>query len=119
MLVEALTAAGANLQLHSRNFAPDSPDAEWLPVVGERGWFVLTRDTRIQHNPLEAQALQQANVGAFVFVPRNLTGAEMAEILVRALPHIEKAAKETKRPFILKIYRDGTLKEFTPKNGLP
>jgi hypothetical protein len=109
-IATALREAGADIRRHRDEFRDDEDDAVWLPEVGRRGWFVLTRDARIRYNPLEIQALRTALVGAFVFVPKNLTGPEMAIIIAGALPAIERAARRTERPFIIKIHRNGTLK---------
>lgn len=110
LLADALQELGANIRRHRNEFKDDEDDSVWLPEVGRRGWFVLTRDARIRYNPLEIKALTVAAVGAFVFVPKNLTGAEIASIISAALTVIERAATSTKRPFIYKIYRDGSLK---------
>jgi PIN like domain len=51
--------------------APDGPvsagaaDAAWLPIVGQAGLVVLTRDKRIRSRPLERQALLDHNVRAW------------------------------------------------------
>jgi PIN like domain len=34
-----------------------APDTAWLPVIGQAGLVVLTRDKRIRSRPLERQAL--------------------------------------------------------------
>ena len=109
-LAEALRAVGADIRRHRDEFRDDEADTVWLPEVGRRGWFVLTRDARIRYNPLEIQALKAAQVGAFVFVPKNLTGEEMAVLIAEALPQMQRAALKTQRPFILRLYRDGSFK---------
>jgi len=110
LLAKSLIEAGATIKRHRDIFRDDEDDSVWLPEVGQNGWFVITRDARIRYNPLEFQALKAAKVGAFVFVPKNLTGAEIASIIRQALPAIEDAAHKMNRPFIIKVYRDGTLK---------
>jgi len=109
LLAAALIEAGAVIKRHRDVFADDEDDSVWLSHVGRSGWFVVTRDARIRYNPLEIQALKAAKVGAFIFVPKNLTGIEIAKIIQQALPAIENAARTTTRPFVIKIYRDGTL----------
>ena len=32
------------VEYHEKHFAIDSPDDEWLPVVGAKGWFVIGHD---------------------------------------------------------------------------
>jgi len=112
LLAAALIDAGATIVRHRDAFEDDADDVVWLTEVGKNGWFVITRDARIRYNPLELQALKAAEVGTFVFVPKNLTGAEIAAIIVLSLPAIQDAARSTVRPFVIKIYRDGSLKAF-------
>lgn len=40
----------------------DALDTEWLPVVGERGWLVITRDHNIRENIAERRAVRAAGV---------------------------------------------------------
>lgn len=35
----------------------DVPDDEWIPVVAERGWTIITRDQRIERRPAERAAV--------------------------------------------------------------
>jgi hypothetical protein len=109
-LAATLIAAGANIRRHRDVFKDNENDCIWLSEVGKRKWFVITKDARIRYNPLEIQALKSAHVGAFIFVPKNLTGTEIATVIKRALPAIEATALTKPKPFIVKIYRDGTLK---------
>ncbi len=46
----------------------------------------------------------------FVLVSQNLSGAEMANIFVTAIPTMEKFAAHNLAPFIAKIDRDGKVK---------
>ena len=47
----------------------------------------------------------------FVVVSKNLTGAQSAEVILKAVTRIGRFIKNHRRPFIAKIYRDGTVKE--------
>src|SRR5450759_5020528 len=62
-----LAAEGLRVVLHDDEFEQGTPDQEWLPVVGARGWVVLTKDSRLRFRPLEKEALIAANVRVFVF----------------------------------------------------
>jgi hypothetical protein len=37
-VAEALRAAGAVVEVHLDHFPGDTPDMDWLPEVGRRGW---------------------------------------------------------------------------------
>lgn len=106
-MAEALRNAGATVELHRDHFADDAPDVEWLDVVGRRGWVVLTKDDAIRRNPLERRALLAANVRAFILTSQNMSGSDMAELVVRVLPRIEKLARSTPPPFIAVVGRSG------------
>lgn len=47
-----------------------TPDDVWLPVIGQRGLVVITRDQRIRYRPVERIAWVEHRVRGFV-----LTGA--------------------------------------------
>lgn len=37
-------------------------DSAWIPIVGERGWIMITNDQRIRTRPAEAALAQQHNL---------------------------------------------------------
>jgi hypothetical protein len=98
-------------QFPDDRFAMDAPDDQWLPAVFRKGWYVITRDNQIQYRHIEVAAVRRAKVGMFVLVSKNITGAQSAEVIVKAIPRIRRFIKIHRRPFIAKIYRDGTVKE--------
>ena len=106
-VVEALQEAGAVFHRHDDSFPQNTLDTDWLPHVGQQGWFVITQDLRIRYNPLEKKALLENRVGAFILVGKNLSGAGMAECVRRALPKMTDLARQQPRPFIAKVYADG------------
>jgi hypothetical protein len=81
----------------------DAKDADWLPVVGKRGWIVLTKDDRIRYRQHEYDALMNAGVRAFVLSSRNLTGDEMAAIFVKFRSRMERIASGAPGAFIAKV----------------
>jgi len=110
-VADPLRAAGMKVEIHDDHFPPAAQDQDWLPVVGARGWYVLTCDARIRYRRLEITAAQDARVGMFVIVSKNLTGPEIAEILIKAINRIHRFIKSHRRPFVAKIYRDGSVNE--------
>ncbi len=94
---------GLRAELHDRHFAQGTPDAEWLPAVGKRGWVVLTKDTRIRYRPSEKQALLAAGVRAYAFASGNLSGGQMADAIVKALPKMLKLLATHPRAFVARI----------------
>jgi predicted nuclease of predicted toxin-antitoxin system len=103
----ALSQAGAHIEHHHDHFDQSAPDTEWLPVVGERGWVVLTKDKAMGKNLIELKAIARANVRVFALVSGQLNRQQMADLFVNALVKFEKFAQGNEAPFIAKIYKDG------------
>ena len=95
-----LIDAGVSAIIHDAVFASDTPDEEWLTRAGREGWIVLTKDKWIRKRPIERQALVAAGVRAFVFTGGNMSGVEMAESIVAALPRMLQVMTTTPAPFI-------------------
>ena len=103
-----------HVEVHDDHFAPDTPDAAWLRVVGERGWVVLTKDERIRRRPLEREALLTAGVRAFALTARRLTGPEMGQAFARARGAMENLLRRRRqRPFIATVTRHGRVHVIT------
>jgi predicted nuclease of predicted toxin-antitoxin system len=103
---EALRTAGATVEIHLDHFLPEAPDTEWLPVVSQRGWVVLTKDIAIGKNPLEVLAIAQANARVFILTSGNLKLSDMVSILVGSLEKVVRLTQGNQPPFIAKIYKD-------------
>jgi hypothetical protein len=110
-VAEPLRQAGLRIELHDDHFPQNATDEEWLPVVGERRWYVITRDDRIRYRRLEAAAVRAAKVGMLVIVSKNLTGPQTAEVIIKALPSLRRFIKKHRRPFIAKILRNGNVEK--------
>jgi len=108
IIPSALRAAGMEVRTHDQLFAAGTPDAKWLRQVGQRGWIVLTKDTRIRYRANETNALFRAKARAFVLTARgDLKGEEIGAVFVKALPAIKKLCAEAKPPFIAHVTREG------------
>jgi hypothetical protein len=100
-----LRQAERTVEVHDDHFEPNTPDVDWLAVIGQRGWVVVTKDQRIRVNALERMALRAAGVRAFVLTSGNMTGPEMANVLVTKLSKIERLVRTASPPFIAKVTR--------------
>jgi hypothetical protein len=105
----ALRAAGASVEVHDDHFARGALDVEWLPEVGERGWIVLTKDTRLRRHPQELRVLVAAGVGAFVLTAGNMRAADMAGAFTTALPRMLRVIATRTRPFVATVSESGTV----------
>jgi len=110
IIPEALRNANEVVKAHDDLFPQNTADTVWLAEAGRQGWLVLTKDTRIRYHANEIAALLNSGVRAFVLTARgDLTGAEMAEIFLKALASIKRVASENPAPFIARIPRDGSV----------
>jgi PIN like domain len=89
--------------LHLRErFAPDTPDLEWMRVLGkEGGWVIVSGDTRITRNPIEQAAWHESGLTAFFFVEAfpNMSGWKQAATLVTWWPTLTKQARATPKGY--------------------
>jgi hypothetical protein len=106
-ILEALAQHGVKHERHGQHFPPGTEDTVWLPLVGEKGWVLLTKDKRIRYNELEKLAVRQHKIREFYFSSGNHSGAEMAEMLVAALRDMTRIFRKHKPPFIASIPKSG------------
>jgi hypothetical protein len=104
---------------HQARFRHNTPDIEWLAVVGEKKWVVLRRDQNIGRRPLELEALLRAGVKSFVLVEGQLPDRENAKILVKAIPRMIEMIHEYRFPFIARLKRDSSISLWKTFKELP
>jgi predicted nuclease of predicted toxin-antitoxin system len=110
IIPDALRKAGEEVRVHDELFIQSAKDEVWLAEAGKQGWIVLTKDKNIRYRAIELQALLAAKVRAFVLTARgDLSGAEVGQIFVKALPAMNKLCRTTKPPFIARVSRDGSV----------
>jgi PIN like domain len=110
LIVETLRAAGVSVEIHDDHFGKNTQDVDWIPEIGKRGWVILTKDARIGKNQMERLAVADARVRMFVLVSQNLSGTDMADIFVKAIPAMEKFILKNIAPFIAKVDRESKVK---------
>ncbi len=79
-------------------------------MAGAKGWIVLGKDRAIRRRENERQAVLDANVKLFTLTSANLSGQDMAEAFVLALPRIARVVAASTGPLIAAVYRDGKVK---------
>ncbi len=89
-------------------FGEGVPDHEWLPIVGERGWYVITRDKRIRYRPDEISKYRENKVGGFVVRGKKMDACALIENVVRNWRKIKRAAAKTPKPFFFAIPPNGS-----------
>jgi hypothetical protein len=107
---EALRSAGFPVVHHDDVFPdPTTPDEEWLARCGEERWIVVSADRAIRRKPNELEALKRNRVRAVFLSSGNLTGREMAEILVRRGRKIQDVLMSSRPPAAYTLTKDGVL----------
>ncbi len=70
--------------------------------------MAVTRDKRIQNRAAEKHEVTQAKLALFVRrAAGNLSGAEIVELIDRAVPRMARFLEKYEPPFIAGIYRGG------------
>ena len=98
------------------HLTPGTPDTEWLPFLGERGWALLTTDAKIRFNLVERAAVREHRIRMFYFARNDIAGREMGEALRVALPEINRLWASQAPPFAASVTRVGnvTLRDLFP-----
>jgi hypothetical protein len=109
IILEELRKVGLQVEPHKKWFRHNTPDEEWLPIIGEKKWIVLMRDLRIGSRVLELNALLTGGVKAFALVAGEVPDKRNAEIVVKALPKILDVIAENDFPFIAKVHKNGSV----------
>ena len=104
---DALRAYGLNVERKTDHFPPDTPDTDWLPVVGKKGWIILTKDNQIRHNYLEIVGLLRSGTASFILSAGNFTGQEMANAYIQAMPDITRMIAKFSPPFVATVSKFG------------
>lgn len=88
----------------------DKPDDEWLPMVGDRDWVVISQDYKYHLLPNELTALKQHNVGVFYLWGAEAKKWDIMRLFARAYDKIVATATVTPKPFVYWVRQDGRLK---------
>jgi hypothetical protein len=107
---DRLRAAGLIVEVHkNQDFNSDATDDEWLPIVGKKGWAIITNDKRIRSRQIEIVALLRSGAPSFVLTSASATAAQNAESFLTALPDVMGCIQSLQPPFVAQITGAGTL----------
>lgn len=110
-VAEALSNPDLNIKVEVLDdyFEPNTTDEEWLKFVGKKGWIVFTKDKKIRYRAAVVEIVKKRKIRMFILSRGNLSGHEMAQIIINALPAIKKFIFKHPPPFIVSITRSGNL----------
>ena len=107
----ALAERGWPIERHDDHFAQTTPDETILRTIAERGWVFLTQDKKIRTRGPERRILLDRGVRTVsIASTANLSAAATIETLIAAERAILAAVEEEPPPFILAVYKDGSLR---------
>ncbi len=102
---QILSEAGLHVKKHDDHFSDNhTPDHTWLSMVGEKGWFAISKDKRIRCRKNERDAVMQAGVGLFLIVGQ-APHRVLAENFVDCIHKIEQFLNRHDPLFIAKVYQ--------------
>jgi PIN like domain len=107
---QKLQEAGLDVRLYLDRFKPAVPDVEWLPVVSQSGWVVLTKDEMIGRRVAEQAVIAQCHARVFVMASTWINTQVVAEGFIKASKAMVRLAFEREAPFIAKVYKSGEVK---------
>lgn len=108
VVADALRTAGARVEVHIDHFPMNAPDTEWIPHVAARDWVLITKDQHIHRNMLERETYRDAGLRGFVVTGDNMSGRDLAVLLVRCLNGMARRAAGRPGPLLFAISRYGT-----------
>lgn len=100
------------------HFSVDAQDVEWLPVVSQRDWIILTKDKNIGKRMIELEAVANSNARLFTLVSGNMSSAETAQVFANVIGKCEQLVQQEAAPFIFKIYKDGSVRRWRDANTM-
>jgi hypothetical protein len=113
-----LDKGGIRFRIYKQDVAANAgtSDEEFLPVVGRRGWILITADWHQRFRPREISDLRRYKVRHFV-MPGNLGAEAMAKLLVAAKNDIRACCRDNEPPISASVQRSGGVKLLMDSRG--
>ncbi len=93
------------------HFGPDGIlDPEVLRYVGERGWFLVSRDRKILRRAHERAVIQQMGIGAFFLKDSLNDFCSIVRAVIHNWPEIKRYARTRERPFLFLVRERGLVR---------
>lgn len=123
MIADKLRAEGLTVITHFDEF-PDTEsvaeldDSEWLREIGRRGWVILTKDQHFDWNQIELAGLLESGTSCFVLTGGNMTGEQMSEAFLKAMPSMSRMLDKFPPPFVARISASWKVQIHLTRSGL-
>jgi PIN domain-containing protein len=118
-----LRAAGHQVEIHADHFPQtenqrEHSDCDWLRFAGEKQWVVLSKNKFIRRNQIEIAEILKWNVAAFISTASNITGDQIANSFLTAMPEITRLLKTLSPPYIATISKAGHVTTLMDREAL-
>jgi PIN like domain len=87
-------------------------DVDFLPIIGERQWVLVTKDKNVRRNQLEVNAILNSGVRAFVITATGLNHQQISDLVSKAMPKIVRISRQ-QGPFVYNITATGTMSQIS------
>ena len=108
----AMRASGLRVEVHDYHLPIDSPDEDWIALVGRRGWIAITKDKNIRYRYAEIEAIKKHRARIIVVRAKNATGSEIASTVVKFTRRLQNFARRSRPPFIIGLDRSGSMSRY-------
>lgn len=85
-------------------------DPDVLRFVGNRGWFLVSRDLKIMRRPHEREVIERMGIGAFFLKDSLNDFCSIVRALVHNWPETKRYARSRQRPFALLLRERGIVR---------
>ncbi|MBF0305138.1 MAG: hypothetical protein HQL41_05765 [Alphaproteobacteria bacterium] len=97
---------------HNKNsrFPQETPDDEWLSLVGQKGWIVLSHDAKWHQESAASTAIKQFDIGCFYLHGASIPAWNKLKSFIHNFDKIREICRAETRPFIYKVGASNRLK---------
>lgn len=88
-------------------FNETTSDDEWLNVIGQHKWVVLSHDKRFHKDSMAIEAVRQHKVACFYIDGGSLKSWDKLVLFCRCYIRIREIVKRTKPPYIYRVTHQG------------
>jgi len=102
-LAVVLRSLGEDVDHLTDHWKAGTRDTVWLPLVGKKGWIVLSFDHELMRNKPELKLFRRHHVGGFQIVGKAAKGFEIARQLLYSWGLIKELAEKEQPPFYFRL----------------
>jgi hypothetical protein len=103
---QALALAGINFEYHTKYFDGAAEDPTWIRFCGEKDWPIVTKDKRLETDPVNRQAVIDAQARVFILDEGGVRGIVWASALIVSRDRIYDIVRAHKGPFFSTVKRE-------------